>query len=230
MIKVKRIVSIIAAAALCTALAFPAGAAELPVTENAVSTVQAQSTSPSKNFVGKKQIFYSSAYYSTDSGTKTKHRKIDLTGDNKNDTVKIKATNSDDGFSTKLTVTINGKKAFSKTLDTNVYVTYIRQSKSKEFLCIKSCTDNGYCATAGIYKYDKSTGKLKKVLSMDYAIGSYDPVTIKVTKSKLIITNTYRDWDKDIGADGHIYCIKNKRVYKYKNGKFKLIKKTTKSI
>lgn len=151
------------------------------------------------------------------SGTK----KVDLTGDGKKETVKFLVQMEEEGsYIEKFTIKINGKKAFTrKYAGYSVAVNYIKLSSNTQFLWIRDYGDNYDSGINGLYRYQKSNHKLKKVLEFDSIdwkegvshiytdVGKTTKSTVKVSYYGQMQATGYISWD----------C-----TYQFKNGKFAL--------
>lgn len=157
--------------------------------------------------------------YTINFTTKKPTFKRDVTGDGKADTVKLQLTKANSYSLNKVNVLINGKKAAS--LDAKycygVKVNYISMSKSKVFLQIYTLTDGDYIVSNGIYKYDKKSKKLKKLLDLNKVSGnSYIGAMDVTSASDSQIKVACRIQPPETG------CIDFSYIFVYKNGKFKL--------
>lgn len=217
----------LSAAFLCAALVLPAqasaisSAAEQSALAQTQAAVTAQSTTIKKNFVGMTEIF------ATNWSSLTKTISADLTGDNKNDKIKIKSTVNSYGYVKKLTVKVKGKTALTLKFDTydtlNVSVDYVRQSKNREFLYIYGYGEDDYTTVCRIYTYNKKTGKLKCVLKADNSVKPLAMAQLtSVTKKK--ITVYYSAQPLVTGYINWSYS------YVYKNGKFKATSKSSSTV
>lgn len=157
--------------------------------------------------------------YTVNYTTKKPVFKKDVTGDGKADTVNLTYTKTDSDYLDKVNVMINGKKA--ATVDAKycygVVVNYISMSKSKVFLQIYTLTDGDYIVNNGIYKYNKGTKKLKKILDLNKVSGgSYIGAMDVTSASSSQIKVACRVQPPETG------CIEFTYTFTYKNGKFVL--------
>lgn len=141
---------------------------------------------------------------------------VDLTGDKKNEKVTLKETKSSDGYVSKMQIKINKKTALTLKNTESFYTTiiYFQMSSSRQFLQIYGTGDNDTLAYNRIYRYNKKTGKLVRVLNL----GSYKNANAyavkKVTKNTIKVNFSYQP--SETGT------LKWKYTYTYKNGKFRL--------
>lgn len=147
---------------------------------------------------------------------------IDITGDGKKDTIKfhskMKCVDWIDTFS----ISVNGKKAFSanKKYDFIYRVTYLRQSSKNIFLYIESHGNNYDSAVSAVYKYDRKTKKLVKVLTLEsqeenstqWLGATHIGSVVSINKGKLKVT-----YDGQLDAFGQVKWTK---TYTYNGKKF----------
>lgn len=141
----------------------------------------------------------------------------DVTGDGKRDTVKVKMTRSKgtSGF----TISVNGKQALSKLAlyFNDLTVQYLYMAKNKEFIQIIANGDSSTNVLNEIYRYDKKTRKLVRVLELPSekkSFACYDGRVVSVSGSEIKVQQSYQPPETG--------WIDWKFTYTYKNGKFKL--------
>lgn len=152
--------------------------------------------------------------------------KEDVTHDGKKDKVAIYTSLTDDMI-TKFIVQVNGKTTLTvKNLDESYYmnVRYIKTSKSKEFVQIYTTGASDYVSHNCLYRYDKSSGKMKKVVDLTKAYNGMLSVTDVVgAKKNKITVSAYVQPQTTAGLNLTL-------TYKYKKGKMKLASKTATSV
>ena len=153
-------------------------------------------------------------YYGSGSNTIS----CDITGDGKNDKIKINAnTDSDGWYIQSIKVSVNGKSALTITKNAGAYygvdVNYIKMSGSKKFLQIIGYGDSGWRAVNEVYQYDSKSRKLKNVLSLTTGLNSAGSV-VKATSKSIQVAHSYQ-----LPETGRVNW---KYTYTWKNGKFRL--------
>lgn len=112
---------------------------------------------------GVKEIFSSA-------DSKDEVKTLDINGDGKKEKVRIKTTANEYAIES-IRIDVNGKKVFETEGDYYplyvVTVDCITLKSGKKYVSILASTDNDDPVIANIYKYDKSTKRLKKVLDLN---------------------------------------------------------------
>ncbi len=148
-------------------------------------------------------------------GSHTFQRDID--GDNKKDKITVNAVQNSYSMVQSIKVSVNGKSALTISGNSEtcygVSVYYIKMSKTKEFLQIMGHGDDNWRTVNAIYRYNKKTGKLKKVLELTSGLSSAGNV-VKATSKSIQIGHSYQTPETG--------WVNWKYTYTFKNGKFKL--------
>ena len=152
------------------------------------------------------------------------YTQYDATGDRKADTVKV-ATSYQDGYiGNKITVYLNGKKAFAKsTWFYSVKAQLIQLKNGKCFMYLYAPMDNGDAEVCALYQV--KNGKLKRVINFNKGLGSKigSHVGGEVKKvSGNSMTVSFRAMSYMAGSISADY------TYKYKSGTLKKTSKTGK--
>lgn len=147
---------------------------------------------------------------------------IDITGDGKKDKIKFHSKIKGEDWIDTFSISVNGKKAFSanRKYDFIYRVTYLRQSSKKIFLYIESHGNNYDSAVSAVYKYDRKTKKLVKVLTLEsqeenstqWLGASHIGSVVSINKGKLKVT-----YDGQLDAFGRVKWTK---TYTYNGKKF----------
>ena len=149
----------------------------------------------------------------------------DLTGDGKDDTVKIKLRTMSDGYSVdKLAVYVNGTKVLNLWDKYYYYITvnYIHMSKTKNFLQLSGHGDNDGRMFNYIYRYDTKTKKLVKALDLKDGNLMTGGEVITVSGNQISVRHSYQPSETG--------WVRWKFNYVYKNGTFKLVSDTSKVL
>lgn len=149
--------------------------------------------------------------------------KQDITGDGKNDSIKITPYDQNYTYYKKVKVTVNGKKLVSFASKYDYYalcVQYFSLSKSKNFLRIQGLADSDGIAFDRIYRYDKKTKKLVKAADLT-GYGAHSDAIEKVSSSQIQVRFSCQP--PETGRINWLY------TFLYKDGKFKL-KSSTASV
>lgn len=143
----------------------------------------------------------------------------DLTGDGKPETITVTAGDRNYDYYKQLSVSVNGKAAAVIRPKYSFYyfeVQYLSMSGNKNFLAVKASTDNADEVLNAVYRYNPGTGRLVRVLDINFKYApshAYEAVT-KVTSNT--ITVHYSAQFNETGYIGWDF------VYIYKNGSFRL--------
>ena len=144
---------------------------------------------------------------------------VDMTGDGKNDTVKITFGKDQYQIINRVKVYINQKLALN--LGTSriygVNIQYLHLSKNQEYLYLCGRGDSGMPDIQALYRYESSKKALVKALSLRSTAGSID----KVTANSIRVVNSCQP-----SLTGRVTW---KDTYTYKNGKFRLKSNTAKA-
>lgn len=123
----------------------------------------------------------------------------DINGDGKVDAIKITTKKSKD-YVSKITVSVNKKTAYTKTLKEGsvsyISAKYASMSKSKEFIQIIGYGDNDVLAMNQIYKYNTKSKKLVSVSSLNKDITTAGEIT---AATKNYITIKHSNQSAEIG-------------------------------
>lgn len=151
-------------------------------------------------------------------GGQSKTVKIDMTGDGKKNVVKLKAISdpADASFVKSFQMTVDGKSAISMkniskydAFDINLY--YMKLDKNNVLIQMMMPTYNDYISYNKIYKYNKKTGKLEAIKSlndgMSQEVASYTKDSITINESYQSNLTGWGNW---------------KYTYQYQNGKLTL--------
>ncbi|MEE0706914.1 MAG: hypothetical protein UCH28_11110 [Adlercreutzia sp.] len=99
------------------------------------------------------------------------YTQYDATGDRKADTVKVATSYDNYDFGNKITVYLNGKRAFSKsTIFYYVEAQLIQLKNGKCFIYLFAPIDNGDAEVCALYQV--KNGKLKRVINFNKGLGS----------------------------------------------------------
>lgn len=146
---------------------------------------------------------------------------VDMTGDNKKDTIQLKMTRDEGcGYIQKLRVFINGEKALTIREKDSYYtisVNYIHMSKTKNFLQITGRGDNDYCTFNSIYRYDDGTKKLISVLNLSSNYLLSDGEVIQATGKKIVINHGYQPSETGWLRWNYSYNYKKKQFKRSSN-------------
>lgn len=156
------------------------------------------------------------------SGKSNKTVKIDMTGNGKKNTVKLITTPDpeDNSFAHSFKITVDGKTALSmKNIDKysafDITPYYMKLDKNNILLQITFTTYNDYLSYNKIYKYNKKTGKLDAVKSLNDGMSRE---VVSYTADSITIYNSYQS---SLTGWGNW-----KYTYKYSGGTMKLKSRT----
>lgn len=151
---------------------------------------------------------------------KSASSKVELTGDSKKETLKVTVKKTQSDGRRVVNFNVNGKNALTlKAYYNGISVKHIELSKKQKFIWIRFTSDNDYCEYDRIYKYDKKTGKFKKVLSLCSETLPGGTVNVETTKIEVKNSKLVVSYSGMMMATGRITW---KYTYEYENGKFNL--------
>lgn len=152
------------------------------------------------------------------------YTQYDATGDRKADTVKVSTSYQDGYIGNKITVYLNGKKAFVKsTWFYSVKAQLIQLKNGKCFMYLYAPMDNGDAEVCALYQI--KNGKLKRVINFNKGLGSKIGNHVggevkKVSGNSMTVSFTAMSYmASSISAD---------YTYKYKSGTLKKTSSTGK--
>ena len=145
--------------------------------------------------------------------------KADITRDGKKDKIGFtQKKESEYGYISKFVVKINGKKALTIKKSEALYfgIKYMKMSKSREFLHLYAVAENDYETINRIYKYDKKSKKLKKVVDLKkFPCRSASIKKVKKNQFSVLCFAQYAEtgsltWEYDYSVTNNKVTIKSK--------------------
>lgn len=151
----------------------------------------------------------------------------DMDGDGKSDTISVTSRYNSDYMSfDSVSISINGKKVFTKKKAGYTFaVEYVKLDNKNEFLHLQNETDNLDPTIDGLFRYNKFSGKLEKMITFDSVYSKWPKGVChiyasiaKVKKNSILVS-----YNGQMMATGYITFVYE---YRCKNGKVELIKDT----